>query len=1043
MKKITTIIYATVLALSMPGMSIAQGGIENGKGYELSKKEGIMSRLMRWLPGAQQIVPVYDPQGIKLKQMGVRKEQLTTMNIDYDFYGGTNDKGTNIPMAAVTDAAGNTYVTGGSSNEGHAAGDLFTIKVSPSGAILWETRLEAAQYAVEYGLEILLDSNGGLILTGISWNGSNTGIRTIKYNIEDGSEVWQSVFEGEGNGADVPTAMATDADGNIYIAGMSWTGEVMAYATLKYDTNGIEVWNVLHEDGEWNEATAITTDAEGNVIVTGYNPDNDGWANYHTVKYNAEGEEMWVQTYNYPSTDPANPSPLTNSIPRAVTTDAVGNVYVTGEFDTFLGRFGTIKYTANGEQEWIETYKSGTDRTQAYNIAVKGTTLYVAGTHRGGFSNDGNVLISYNLDGTQNWYAESIDLIDPFDSFLMFDGDNPVVAAFGMTQGEEEWSQDHAFRAKKFSPEGDLLGEAASIIVFDGTAGLLALAGAGLDASGDIYFSGHSFYSEAGDAYEVIRAGFAETAPAPQWNTLYTNLGMPNAGMLYSFHDNNGGTLATGRYYNFDDGMLNANYFVVKHNSEGDIAWEKVYNAENGNPANGLMARADADGNIYVALLPDFDITAITIKKLSPAGNELWETELELTFPQVYVMEPGPDVALYLGGTAYENAEDSSSSFVAVKLNSAGDEVWTAYAASPDNADNVYAINAGKVNGDGNFILTGLMGTGTMMSQDVDLTAVKFNNDGTVAWINKVPVTGVSSSGTDLLLDTEGAVYINGFTQSQTNGEENMLTAKLSAEGEVMWSSVYGEPNRWERSYTLKQFSNGDIAVAGYSLAMSGDINNVLVRYNGSGEEVWDFASGNMRYYNDFHIDGSDDCYIMNQVIVNPMPDLLFSGYFPIASLVKVDSEGAGAEEFFIGPEHAQFFGERLIAHADNRLLLGGSLNNQSYYEGVYYFETEHDGTLGSKNPRSIEKSKNLLGQNYPNPVVAGTDIPFYLAEGGRATIKLYNSQGRFIKDIADADFSAGDNKVHFEAAGLARGIYFYQIASGKFRQARKMVVTN
>jgi uncharacterized delta-60 repeat protein len=1045
MRVFTQFISAVIVTAALPFTGMAQdiSSPENQKGFEISRKEGVLARLTQWqkLESRHKDAFTYNPQDKMKLALGIRQNTLTTLS-DYDFYGGTADKGNNIPMASVTDADGNTYVTGGSSNPEQPAGDFFTIKVDPAGTILWEARETAAKYAVEYGMALVLDSNGDLVVTGLSWNGNDVDIRTVKYDVADGSKTWEALYAGTGEGLDVPSAIVADTHGNTYITGISWSGDTLDYITLKYNTDGQEAWSALEEDGSWNEATAIAVDGSGNVIVTGYNPNPAGWANYHTVKYSPAGEELWVQSYNYPSTDPENPSDVTNSIPHAVTTDDDGNVYVTGEFDTFLGRFGTIKYNADGVQQWIQTYKSGTDRTQAYKIAVKDDVVYVAGTHRGGFSEDGNTLIAYSPEGISAWVQENTDLIDAFDPQLLFDtAGNPVVAARGMTPGAEEGVLDTAARAKKYSPDGNLIGQAAFVVSSpEGFAGLNGMAGAGLDSDGNIFFSVNTFYTSEGAVYETVKSAFGATSPETSWSSMYTNLGNPAASMLYSFPDHNGNTLSTGNYFTFADNMLNINYFIVKHDAEGHLAWEKVYNLANGNQSNGIIGRADNDGNLYVCLLPDFDMTALTVKKLSPSGDEAWETEIELTNPQLYVMEPGPDGSLYLSGVAYENESDEHASFVAVKLNSAGEVQWTTYAQTDNENDNIYGINAGKVNAAGDLVLTGVSGSGNFISQSVDLTVVKFAADGTLGWVTPVPVEGASSSGSDLLIANDGSIYTNGFAQDSETYFDDIVTAKVSAEGEVLWSQSFGQANKNERSYTLRQFSTGDIAVIGYSLAISGEIHNALIKYSPEGEELWNFASESSRFYNGFHLDGDDKCYIMNQEIIDPYPHIIYYGYFPIPTLVTVDASGNGDEEFLVGPEYSQFYGAGLVPHEDDRLLLAGSTNNQSFYEGLYFFETEHEGTMGTDEHNGTVNTNNL-GQNYPNPVMGGTEIPFYLTDGGNASIKLYNSQGRLVKEIANDSFSAGQNTIHFEAGGLAEGIYFYQITAGKFKQARKMVI--
>ena len=1043
--KITSIL---TVCLSMVATSIAAQNLNNFQGhngYTVSRESGVVSQLMKWKSFGKESpdLPIIDPAARVLAQLGIREANPKALVTDYEFYGGDVTTGNNIPYAAVTDGEGNTYITGGSSNETQPAGDLLTMKVSPSGTILWQVRVPAVKYAVEYGMKLLLDANGNLVITGLKWNGNDMDIRTIKYRA-DGTQIWSSIYNSTFEGIDIPSAMITGPDGSVYITGISWSGTSVDYITLKYNADGSLAWQARNDGpgGEsWNEATALALDADGNVIVTGYSPNEEGWLNYHTVKYNSAGAEIWSQDYNYESSDPEFPAAVTNSVPQAITTDADNNIYITGTFDTFVGRTGTIKYNAAGVQQWINTYKTDGEITQGWQIELNDDNLYVAGSHNGNFADNGNVLISYTTDGTQNWVKETTDLIEAGNVKLLFDAQgNPIVAAKGMTPGAEEWTQDVAARAKKYSPEGDLLSEAAFVIVTTGgTSSMGDLAGVGLDSAGNVYFTANSYYTAQGAVFETVKSGFGAASPVPEWNTIYTNMGAPGATMLRPFGDANGNTFSTGTYHNFADGVLNTNYFLVKHNAQGSVAWQAVYNMESGDAPEGIIGHADKDGNTLVGLLPAFG-EPFKLKKLSPSGEELWEKELNLTNGQIRVIETGTDGAIYLGGTAYENEADTTPAFVGIKISAEGEILWTTYINSQNAADNIYNINSGRLTPAGELVLTGAGGSGSFLSQDIDLTVIKFNSDGTQGWVTPVVVEGSSSSGTDLLISTDGAIYTNGFAENNESFTTDIITAKISPDGTLLWSETFGDAERNERSYTLKQFSTGNIAVMGYSLGFAGDIHNTLLKYNEEGSLLWDFTSEDMRYYNDFHIDGSDKCYIMNQVIIDPFPHRILTEPFPISALITVDGEGNGEEEFFVGPEYSAFYGKGLVPHTDDRLLLAGNVANQAFFQGLYFFETEHDGALGTDGHEATNPA-NKLGQNYPNPVIATTTIPFKLVNGGKASIKLFNTQGRLVKELANDSFSAGDNSLLFDASALAPGIYFYQITAGKFRQARKMVI--
>jgi hypothetical protein len=86
----------------------------------------------------------------------------------------------------------------------------------------------------------------------------------------------------------VGTAIALDQGNNVYVTGFSpGTNSGNDIATIKYDNNGNQVW-VQRYNGSGNgddEANAIAVDALGNVYVTGYETTTAGGTEMVLIKY--------------------------------------------------------------------------------------------------------------------------------------------------------------------------------------------------------------------------------------------------------------------------------------------------------------------------------------------------------------------------------------------------------------------------------------------------------------------------------------------------------------------------------------------------------------------------------------------------------------------------------------------------------------------------------------------------------------------------------------------------------------------------------------
>lgn len=82
-----------------------------------------------------------------------------------------------------------------------------------------------------------------------------------------------------------------------------------------------------------------------------------------------------------------------------------------------------------------------------------------------------------------------------------------------------------------------------------------------------------------------------------------------------------------------------------------------------------------------------------------------------------------------------------------------------------------------------------------------------------------------------------------------------------------------------------------------------------------------------------------------------------------------------------------------------------------------------------------------LLQQNYPNPFNSGTMIRYDVAERSRVTLKVYNLMGQEVQTLVDETQPAASYQVHFEARGLASGVYFCRMFAGERMHVRKLMV--
>ncbi|MEE9431363.1 MAG: glycosyl hydrolase family 28-related protein [Melioribacteraceae bacterium] len=81
------------------------------------------------------------------------------------------------------------------------------------------------------------------------------------------------------------------------------------------------------------------------------------------------------------------------------------------------------------------------------------------------------------------------------------------------------------------------------------------------------------------------------------------------------------------------------------------------------------------------------------------------------------------------------------------------------------------------------------------------------------------------------------------------------------------------------------------------------------------------------------------------------------------------------------------------------------------------------------------------LFQNYPNPFNSGTIISYTISKSEFVSIKLYDSLGRLVKVLTSGIKSGGNHSIHINTENLSSGMYYYQLASEKFIQIKKMIL--
>ena len=293
--------------------------------------------------------------------------------------GAYDDSGQSVS----TDASGNVFITGiyysptitfgtttlTKANPTSNYSDIFIVKYDASGNMLWATSAEDGLFNDD-GRSLSTDASGNVFIAGyfasptitfgtttLTNTNSSWDIFIVKYD-SSGNVLWAK--SAGGTAYDIGNSVSTDAIGNVFMTGIYYSPTITFGITtltnannvadifiVKYDASGNVLW-AKSAEGTWYDLSyGVCTDVIGNVFITGafYSPTitfgtttltNVNAANdIFIVKYDASGNVLWAKSAGGTGYDEG----------YAVSTDASGNVFLTGNFGSPNINFGTTTLT--------------------------------------------------------------------------------------------------------------------------------------------------------------------------------------------------------------------------------------------------------------------------------------------------------------------------------------------------------------------------------------------------------------------------------------------------------------------------------------------------------------------------------------------------------------------------------------------------------------------------------------------------------------------------------------------------------------------------
>ncbi len=214
---------------------------------------------------------------------------------------------------------------------------------------------------------------------------------------------------------------------------------------------------------------------------------------------------------------------------------------------------------------------------------------------------------------------------------------------------------------------------------------------------------------------------------------------------------------------------------ITKYDSLGTVLWEKRLASGEGEVYIYDIS-ADSQDNVIVVGRENLSTLVGFVIKLDKNGNVLWQRRHTGEYEELYSVAVGPSDSLYVGGSTYNSPPNDTS----------------------------------------------------------DIYVIKYNSSGTLEWKRQIQGTSFDEEWvSDAVVDDDGNYYGTCYQLSDTSGDEQIYTFKLSTLGAFVWQRYIGGPS-YEQGDGISLAPNGALYVLGTDYTDSN-----IIRYDTDGGVIW------------------------------------------------------------------------------------------------------------------------------------------------------------------------------------------------------------
>lgn len=236
----------------------------------------------------------------------------------------------------ASDSLGNVAVTGFVRID-TADIDIFVGQLDPAGNTLWSEVVAGPEVYDDRGQAVAIDrEDDAVVVAGyVSHGGFDRDVWLRKYD-RDGDVLWTQTWDNGSSGEDAGYGVAVRPDGTIAVAGMTPIIATNQDVFLGvWDGSGALQWYRQFGGQAYlnDEGLDVASDADGNLVVAGFRGASETDGDIWLRKYDAGGNVAWTQVIEGDAGD--------RDQATAVATDAEGGIVATGEIRS-VGNDGDV-----------------------------------------------------------------------------------------------------------------------------------------------------------------------------------------------------------------------------------------------------------------------------------------------------------------------------------------------------------------------------------------------------------------------------------------------------------------------------------------------------------------------------------------------------------------------------------------------------------------------------------------------------------------------------------------------------------------------------